>query len=73
MSTRDHRLGGCDEYAARTGVCALCCDTCHDDANVGYADMIEVEFGDGYYVVCCSMYNAPPTTPHPAKVPDAPK
>lgn len=50
-------LGGCDAFADRTRAVFGCCDSCHDDANEGWGDLLEVEMADGYYRVCCAAFS----------------
>ena len=33
-----------------------CCDSCHDDVEMGYGDYFEVELGDGrVFLGCCRV------------------
>lgn len=34
-----------------------CCDSCHEDEEMGYESFIEVEYNGSDYLVCCSIYN----------------
>jgi len=35
-----------------------CCDSCHDDLDYGYDDMIYCDFQGEEYHICCAGYNA---------------
>jgi hypothetical protein len=34
---------------------SACCDSCHDDFDGGYTDLLNVEYGGGKFEVCCRM------------------
>lgn len=46
----------CDDfYTAKIG----CCDSCHEDANLGYGELIEVMAGNEIFArVCCRHHEA---------------
>jgi len=55
MKEGDKCLGGCAEFAKWQGLEPECCDSCHDDANEGYGDLIDFPAPGGYYWICCRM------------------
>lgn len=72
MSDNTPLLGGCEVFCRDTGIDEpMCCDSCHEDEEMGYFDLPEVwyERGTGYYVACCRVgimwehMGSPPPTP----------
>ena len=52
--------GGCSELSRDYGIEQKCCGSCHEDNELGYEDLLEVDEDEsvedrGYYVVCCKM------------------
>ena len=35
----------------------ICCDSCHEDCEAGYGDLLELDRGDALWVVCCNKAN----------------
>lgn len=52
--------GGCEELAKALGwrTESDCCSSCHEDAEFGYHDLLEVEYDGKLYLVCCRMSEA---------------
>lgn len=32
-----------------------CCDSCHEDCDAGYGELMELEFAGGKGLVCCAI------------------
>lgn len=49
-------LGSCEDIQDRLGFNINCCDSCHEENDEGYSDLMEYEFDDGYYNCCCTVH-----------------
>jgi len=47
-------MKGCRDVAKLTGIDFSCCNSCHDDEDEGYVDMIEREYRGVEYHICCA-------------------
>ena len=48
---------GCDTLSKKYGLKEGCCDSCHDEYELGYHDLLEVCDNGEDYLVCCRVYN----------------
>ncbi len=52
-------LGSCNKLRKDfPGLTEGCCCSCHEDDELGYIPLGEIEFSHGYYSVCCEMLNS---------------
>ena len=52
-------LGACEKAGLRLMHDVECCDSCHDEAEYGYGEMVEYSFQDGTQsFVCCHVREA---------------
>lgn len=45
----------CEEFSKNFDLALDCCDLCHDDFEMGYADLCEKEIDGVTYLICCRM------------------
>lgn len=50
----DRYLGGCDRAATVLGLAHHHCESCHEDADMGY-EMCEIYTRAGWYEACCKV------------------
>ena len=48
-------MGYCDAFSRKFNISERCCESCHEDYDLGLDYLIDVDIEKGFYRICCQI------------------